>query len=109
MGNPMNPMDIANITIELEKKISGNMVMMTPVVSNLPEGHYRYQMNLVKEGKSGRSSNAQSGNFSVVGNADRKLSTTGISLAPEDICELTVSVAQGNDRVLEKRFQCRSE
>ena len=106
MAIAANQTMIDSATIQLDKVTAGNMVTITPVVSDLPDGDYLYRMGLVKKGRSGNSSSNQSGRFTVSGDAPTKLSTTSINLSPSDICELTVTVLLEERPVLEKRFQC---
>ncbi len=99
----------ASATIELDKVIVGNMVTITPVVSDLSEGEYLYQMGLIKKGRSGNSSSKQSGRFRVSADGVARLSTTRINLSPDDSCELTVTLMQADKPILEKRFHCISQ
>ena len=94
------------ISIEINKVVKNGVILMTPDVSGLSDGNYQYQVKLVKQGLSGKSTSSQSGNFSVLNKVASIFSSSKINLEPEDQCQFSVNILKEDESLIKKTFDC---
>jgi hypothetical protein len=85
--------------------VSGGTLKVEPTVEGPAGASLNYEIETVKEGKSGRSNSSQSGSVRLGNNGAAKLASTSVSVTPADRYRIRVKLLEGGRVVAQEEVR----
>jgi len=92
----------AGYQLDLGARVEGGSLRVEPTVSGPPDKALRYEMRVRREAGAGSSNSSQSGTVRLDDGGHAQLASNAVSVGPNDRCEVTVRLLDGNRVVAEQ-------